>query len=215
MQEKVLIISDDPEFRGAILRSLQCVGPVPESAVVRPDRLDGCPLNRVAVLDGAKALPLLPDEVSLVVVVTDGEAMPELVDAGRRVVQLRRGTGWTEIAAALALENILGERALRQVEEMEELLCGTKRFSTLGKFIAGQQHELANALTSLMGHAELLMTQRDVPDDVQRKIGTVHAMSLRICDVLQQLSSLDRELQMTERLGMQKKLDEQAANAAS
>jgi signal transduction histidine kinase len=84
----------------------------------------------------------------------------------------------------------------------------------LGKFIAGHQHDMANALTGLMGHAELLMTERDITQEVRQKMGTIHAMSLRIHDVLQKLSSLDRDLRVAERQAIQKKLDKPSARAA-
>lgn len=214
MRDTVLIVSDDAEFHAALSRSWQCAGSVPEFELATLDASGNCPLSCVAVVDGTEMLSRLSGEVSLAIVVSNGVPIPEVVGAGRRIVQIQRGTGWESGALALVLQSVSGERAQRQVHEMEKRMSDSKRFSALGRFIAGQQHELANALTSLMGHAELLMTQRDVSDEVRRKVGTVHAMSVRICDVLQQLSSLDRELQKAERQELKKKLDKQVAGAA-
>ena len=213
MREKVLIVSGDSEFNAALLRSWQVAGSVPEYQVVEPDAPCEWPVSCVAVLDGAKLHLRLPADIPMVIMVTGGELVPVIVEVGRRIVQLRRDQGWAEIAAALALECVLREQALRRGDELEERLIKTERFSALGKFVAGHQHEMANALTGLMGHAELLMTERDISQEFRHKIGTIHAMSLRIHDVLQKLSSLDRELRVAERQA-QKKMDEPSARAA-
>ncbi len=215
MREKVLIVSEDPEFIAALLRSWQGAGSVPEYQVVEPDAPCEWQVSCVAVLDGAKLPSRLPADIPMVITVTGGELTPVSVEADRRIVRLQRDTGWTEIAAALALECVLREQALQRGDELEERLSRTERFSALGRFIAGHQHDMANALTGLMGHAELLMTERDISQEVRHKVGTIHAMSLRIHDVLQKLSSLDRDLRVAERQATKKKLDEPSARAAA
>jgi signal transduction histidine kinase len=215
LREKVLVVSGDPEFNAALLRSWQVAGSVPECEVVEPDAPCEWPVSCVAVLDGAKLHSRLPADIPMVIMVIDGELVPVIVEADRRIVQLRRDTGWAEIAAALALECVLRERALHRGDELEERLLRTERFSALGKFVAEHQHDMANALTGLMGHAELLMTERDISQEFRHKVGTIHTMSMRIHDVLQKLSSLDRDLRVAERQAMQKKLDEPSARAAA
>jgi signal transduction histidine kinase len=214
LRDKVLIVSGDPEFNAALLRSWQVAGSVPEYQVVEPGAPCECPASCVAVLDGAKLHSRFSAEIPMVITVTGGELVPVIVEAGRRIVQLRRDTGWAEIAAALALQCVLRQQALQRGDELEERLLKTERFSALGRFIAGHQHDMANALTGLMGHAELLMTEPGISHEVRQKMGTIHAMSLRLHDVLQKLSSLDRELRVAERQAMQKKLDEPSARAA-
>jgi signal transduction histidine kinase len=211
-QEKVSIVSDDPEFAAALLRSWQSARSVPEFEIVSTATPGESPLSCVAVLDGAKAFLLRAEAGSLVIAVGNGEPIPELVPRERRIVHLRRSDEWAEFAAALSLECVLHKRAMRQVSELEKQLCSPERFSAMGRFIAAQQHELANALTSVLGHSELLMTQPDLQDDVRRKVETIHAMSMRIYEVLQQLASLNREMQRTERLA---RLENPAAKATS
>lgn len=199
MREKVLVVSEDPGFADALLQSLQAAGSVPEFEVIRPETSGELPVSCVAVLDGVQWLSRLSSEVSLIVAVSSSEPMPRCTCTARRVVHLQRSTGWAEIAAALASENVLLTGALQQVEEMKSRMRGLERFSALGRFFAGEQHGLANALTSVMGHTELLLTEAGISDDVRHKMGTVHAMSLRIYDALQRLSALDRKLQMAAR----------------
>jgi signal transduction histidine kinase len=203
VQKKLLVVSEDPGFAGALLQSWQQTGSVPEFEVVKPSATGKWPVCSVAVLDGVELVSRLAGGTSLAIAVTSSEAMPELTGAAQRIVHLRRSPGWAEVAAALALESMLRVQATQQVEEMKSQLGGLERFSTLGRFFAGEQHDLANALTSVMGHTELLLTQGGISDDVRKKMGTVHAMSLRIHDVLQRLSALDRELQLAARRAAQ------------
>lgn len=199
MQNKLLVVSENTGFSDALLQSWQQNGSVPEFEVVKPSAVGEWPVCSVAVLDGVELVSRLAGGASLAIAVTSNEAVPEVSGAAQRIVHLRRGPGWAEVAAALALESMLRVQATQQVEEMKSRLCGLERFSILGRFFAGEQHDLANALTSVMGHTELLLTQGGIPDDVRKKMGTVHAMSLRIHDALQRLSTLDRELQLAAR----------------
>ncbi len=199
MQKKLLVVSEDPGFSDALLQSWQQSGSTPEFEVVKPSATGNWPVCSVAVLDGVELASRLVGETSLAIAVTSNEAMPESTGAAQRIVHLGRCPGWAEVAAALALESLRRAQATQQIEEMKSQLCGLERFSTLGRFFAGEQHDLANALTSVMGHTELLLTQGGIPEDVRKKMGTVHAMSLRIHDVLQRLSALDRELQLASR----------------
>lgn len=199
MQKKLLVVSEDTSFADALLQSWQQTGSVPEFEVVKPSVACEWPVCCVAVLDGVELVSRLAGGTLLAIAVTSDEAMPEVAGAARQVVHVQKSAGWAEVAAALAAESILRIQATQQVEEMKSQLCGLERFSTLGRFFAGEQHDLANALTSVMGHTELLLTQGGISDDVRKKMGTVHAMSLRIHDVLQRLSALDRELQLAAR----------------
>lgn len=199
MQKKLLVVSEDTSFADALLQSWQQTGSVPEFEVVKPSVAGEWPMCCVAVLDGVELVSRLAGGTLLAIAVTSDEAMPEVAGAARQVVHVQKSAGWAEVAAALAAESILRIQATQQVEEMKSQLCGLERFSTLGRFFAGEQHDLANALTSVMGHTELLLTQGGISDDVRKKMGTVHAMSLRIHDVLQRLSALDRELQLAAR----------------
>jgi signal transduction histidine kinase len=58
------------------------------------------------------------------------------------------------------------------------------------------RHNLNNALTSALGHAELLLLEPGtLTAEMQEQVETIHSMTLRIHQVLQRFSSLDAEMQ--------------------
>ena len=197
MLKKILIVSDDPEFANALSWSWRRAGCVPEYDCVQVAEAGGS-TNCVAVLDGARALLRLSGGIPLAIAVTADEPLPEVAGATRRVVQVIRRAGWAEIAAALALESVLHEQATQRVKELESQLRESERLIALGKIISEAQHGLANALTGVLGHSELLLMEPGADDEVRRKVTIIHAMSMKIYEVLRQLSDTDREMQMAE-----------------
>lgn len=215
MQKKVLIVSDDAEFTEALWQSWQRAGRTPEFEVATRAKAGEAQGSSVAVLDGSEALLRLAAAVPLAIAITDEEPLPETPGAGRRVVRITRAKGWAEIAAALVLESVLREEAQQRAEDAEGRLQQSERFCALGRFIAGESHGLANALTSVLGHSELMMMEEGVPDEVRQRLATIHASSMGIHGILQRLSGLDRELQMAERRAERSLLEKPAGKTAS
>jgi len=210
LQRRVLIVSDDAEFTDALLQSWRRAGRTPEFEVATKAAAGDAQAASVAVLDGPEALLRLSAEVPLAIAVTVAEPLLETPGAGRRVVQIRRAKGWAEIAAGLALESVLREEAQQRAEDAEGRLKLSERFCALGRFIAGESHGLANALTSVLGHSELMLMEEGVPDAVRERLATIHASSMGIHGILQRLSVLDRELQMAERRAERSSLEKPA-----
>jgi signal transduction histidine kinase len=153
------------------------------------------------VVDGAEALSHLAGDVLLAIAVTGDEPLPTVGDRVGRLVQIRHNAGWADIAAALTYEIVLRAQAQRRVVEVENRLRESERFVALGRFIVEARHGLANALTGVLGNSELVLleTKSGLRDEVRGQLETIHSMSLKIHETLQKLSSLDREMQMTER----------------
>ena len=194
--ERVLIVSDDPKFAEELLSGWPEAGGAPEVDVRRHSDSGDWPKCCIAVLDGTHDALQWNGEVPLAIFVGDGRS--EAMDA-RRAVLLRREDGWARVAAALVAESVLRSQAVQQLEELRQHQRGMERYSALGKFISKELHSLANALTSVLGHSDLLLCEEDVSEDSRRKVKVIHDMSLRIFEVLQRLSMLDKELQLAER----------------
>jgi signal transduction histidine kinase len=109
-------------------------------------------------------------------------------------VQLRRGEGWAELAAALAQESALRAEAEGRLQELEHL-------AALGRYISEARHGLGNALTSVLGNSELLLTddRLELAGDVRGQLEIIHQMSMRILRTLQGLASLDVEMMRKKR----------------
>ena len=197
MRETIWVVSDDPAFKNAVIESCNR-GASPSLELLFADSAGVSALSGVVVLDGAEPVSRLTREASLAIIVDSGEVEEAIASTAQRVVRLRREAGWADVAALLALDTCRCEQAVSQLAELQEKLQAAERFAELGKGFLGEKHGLANALTSVMGHAELMLTDSTLPEDVRRKIGTVHAMSVRIHEVLQRLASLDRDLQTAD-----------------
>ncbi len=192
-----MIVSDDPEFANSLVHSWQRAQYAPEYAVFKSGSmaLAEC---AVVVADGLEALAGLKGEVWRAIVVTaSDEPLPETGALVRRVLRIRRSEDWAELAAALAQETVMAMKALRQVVEAQERMRELERFAALGRFICEARHGLANALTSVLGNAELLLmdSKGEMRSEVRGQLETIHEMSLRILETLQSLSSLDLEMQ--------------------
>jgi signal transduction histidine kinase len=112
------------------------------------------------------------------------------------VVRIKRSEGRAEVAAALAQETMLHAEALRRVVEAEKRLRELERFAVLGRFISEQRHGLGNALTSVLGHSELLLMDpgRELRGEVRKQLEVIHEMSLKMFEMVQSLSSLEVEM---------------------
>lgn len=212
----VLIVSDDAEFVDSIVQSWNRSSCLPEF-VVSPNHDAEFPGCTVAVLDGPDGRSPLASDVVLTIAVTGSEALPNVADAGRRLLQIRRSTGWADVVAVLASETVLRVDAQQRAAEAEQGLRESERFTALGRFIAEARHGLGNALTSVLGNSELVLleTESGLRDEVRAQLETIHAMSLKIHETLQGLSSLDREMQMAERQAEREMLCKPARAAAS
>jgi signal transduction histidine kinase len=62
------------------------------------------------------------------------------------------------------------------------------------------RHAMNNALTSVLGHTELLLLEPgSLSAEVRDQIDTVHSMAIRMHEIMQRFSSIDTEMQCAER----------------
>jgi len=65
----------------------------------------------------------------------------------------------------------------------------------LGRYILEMRHGLNNALTSLLGNSDLLLIEPgSLSAPARAQIETIRNMTLRIHEVLQRFSSLEKEM---------------------
>jgi signal transduction histidine kinase len=70
-----------------------------------------------------------------------------------------------------------------------------ERQAVLGRYILEQRHTLNNALTSVLGNSELLLAEPGSLSAASRsQLDTIRHMALRIHEILQRFSSLEKEL---------------------
>jgi len=203
-QSTLLIISDDEDFPrqistcwpGERIRPLfktsgsNLRAPVPASDF---DLAIVAPLRREAL---RAALRALEPSLHPVIVVADGE--PSLQMARRefpRSLALQCQEGWPDAVRLLAGEVIRRLQAQTRAERAEQISESLKCQATLGQYMIEMRHTVNNALTSVLGNAELLLLEPGTfSAGVRSQIDTIRNMASRMHEILQRFSSLEKEL---------------------
>jgi signal transduction histidine kinase len=117
-----------------------------------------------------------------------------------RALVMRRHEDWLEMTVLLGVELLRRVEAQARAQEAEQAAAAAQRYATLGRYVLEMRHSLNNALTSVLGHAELLLLEPAAfSSEIRDQINTIHVMALRIHETLQRFSSLDQEMQCSEK----------------
>jgi signal transduction histidine kinase len=214
----VLIISGDPEFSSALVSRWRQERNVPEFTV-----LDSVVWNGAGpgAYDLAIAGPPAPgnDPESLTQaerfvrgVVTSLGPGPILVADARlsvleaakraepRALTLQTQGAWTENLVVLASEVLRRVEANARARRAEQAAALAQRQATLGRYMLDMRHAINNALTSVLGNAELLLFEPgNLSTEVREQISTMYSMTLRMHDIVQRFSALESEMIFSEK----------------
>jgi signal transduction histidine kinase len=208
-QPTVLIVSDDPEFSGAISGRWQSERSLPSFTLMSGDLCQGLDAEAFELaIVGAVRQPLLPSvlkaladtEKPVLLVCEEGDGLFEANNQPPRLIPLRRREGWPETLVRLATEVLRRAEALGRLRRAEQANTILEREAALGRYIVEMRHNLNNALTSVLGNAELLMLERQpYSSRFESQVETIRNMALRIHEILQRFSSLEKELSVAAR----------------
>src|SRR5205085_9961543 len=99
-----------------------------------------------------------------------------------------------------AMEILRASHAVAQARHAQQIAAACKREAALARFVKEMRHNINNALTAVLGNAELMMLESDlVLGSAREQVQIVHAMALRIHQTMQELSSLENKLAATEK----------------
>jgi len=204
----VLIISDEPEF-GKLLKSRwQEKG---TSFMARNS--DPCDLSQVesfdfAILGKVKAERLDP---LLTRLASSGKPAIHVCkttqpSGSNEVINLPQVEGWPEalsVVADLALE-LHQARAVLAAREQERVQL--EQQASLGRYMIEARHNFNNALTSVLGNSDLLMMEAESLDlNLRAQVETIRNMAMRMNEIMQRFSSLQKEMQLVEQQVWKKK----------
>jgi len=109
-------------------------------------------------------------------------------------------SGWTRILFSLAGEVLRRTAAETRAREAEITNLSQKRFGILGKSLLEARPGMVNALTSLLGNADLiLLSEEPLPNNCRENVRTIHNMALRLNEIVQRLSSIENEMELSDR----------------
>ena len=125
------------------------------------------------------------------------------------------GSEWLESLILLATETLLYAKAVTTVHRLEQEVALLERQAALGNFMLDMRHNLNNALTSILGNSELLLLDGEkFSPNARMQLETIRNMSVRIHEILQRFSSLEKELTVGEEQARPKNRGKHQVNAA-
>jgi len=89
-----------------------------------------------------------------------------------------------------------------EVARTAEAKTEVEHQALLGRYMLEMRHSLNNALTSILGNAELiLLDPQALSPNLKVQIETIRNMGMRINEIMQRFSSLQKEMQLVEQQG--------------
>jgi hypothetical protein len=210
VQPNVLIISGDPEFARAIVARWQSERYVPAITLLasdlwQPAANSECDLIIVGKVAAAQTASLLSALNTLpatptIHVAEDDRDIPVLHKQYPHLVFVARHDGWLTTLMLVAAEMLRRVEATGRAQRAERLAFENQNQAMLGRYMLDMRPNVNNALTSVIGNADLLLLEPgQAPCDTREQIETIHTMALRLNEVMQRFSSLASEVRAAEK----------------
>jgi signal transduction histidine kinase len=205
----VLILSDDPEFTRVLTACWQGERHVPAMTALtsdlwRPRQANGHDLTVVG--------PVRPEKLDAIIASLDPcaaviwSAPGTTAEAASlrtrypQLVQVPLREDWAPTLVLVAGEVLRRVQALKMAQRATRAATENERHATLGRYMSEMKHSVSNALTSILGNAELLMLEPgQLSGSAQEQLKTIHRMALRLSEIMQRFSSLATEMWEVEK----------------
>ncbi|MBV9087022.1 MAG: HAMP domain-containing histidine kinase [Acidobacteriaceae bacterium] len=205
----VAIISDDPEFARMVMDRWQSERQVPSFTLLGSDFSEGgcSPGWDLAVVGLIREDGLLLRVVealhrcAAVLYVSDSAAVTQLVRAEypRTIAFQRTEDAWVEVTVTLCCEVLRRVQAMARLIEMERTMAQNEQYALLGRYMLEMRHNVNNALTSVLGNAELLLLEPGAfSAQFRDQIHTIHIMALRMHEIMQRFTSIETEMRFAD-----------------
>ena len=209
-QASVLIVSDDTEFARAAAARWQSEAHASEVTLVTSDLWHassgaGYDLIIVGPVRDGKSTSILSslDANSSTAVVCIPKNENELAGLRKRHSQsllIPKRDGWMETLILFSGEALRRVNALNRAQRAERIALEAQRHAVLGRYMLEMRPGINNALPSAIGNADLLLLEPgQLSPGCREQIRTIHAMALRLNEVMQRFSSLAAELRAGEK----------------
>jgi signal transduction histidine kinase len=206
----VLIVSDDTEFARTVAARWQAERRVPEITLTTSDvwqssAAEGYNLVIVGpvrdhqiskILSALNATPT----AATIYVSTETKDVPHLAAAHSHVLIIPREDGWIGTLILLAGEALRRAAATARAQRAERIAADAQRNAVLGRYMLDMRPSVNNALTSVLGNADLLLLDAEsIHPDAREQIRTIHTMALRLHEIMQRFSSVAAEMRAGEK----------------
>ncbi|HZQ67376.1 MAG TPA: hypothetical protein VFA68_02560 [Terriglobales bacterium] len=200
----VLIVSDDADFARQVTTSWDSDAERPALTLMSGDvcrhpaseDFDVAIVGNVARDCLDSVLRFLLSTGKPVLLVGDGGLQLNADAAALRVPQRE---GWPQTVKLLTAQALRQAHAEARVRRTEEALAHLDSQAALGRYMLEMRHLLNNALTSVLGNSELLLLEGALSETATGQIETIRTMAVRIHEILQRFTSLEKELNAVAR----------------
>ncbi|MGB2669918.1 MAG: hypothetical protein WA621_02555 [Candidatus Acidiferrum sp.] len=204
----VLILTDEPEFARLLTACWQAERQAPGITVLNSElwkNREGASHDLVVVgpvLDGKLPGVLRSFEPTAAVILcvpADSQELGQLRSRYPRLVHIPLREDWAQTLLLVAGESLRRAEAQRVSKQAERRAAKNEHHATLGRYMMDMKHSVNNALTSMLGNAELLLLEPgQLSSQSLAQIKTIHSMALRINEIMQRFSSLASEMREAE-----------------
>lgn len=207
-QPTILIVSDDAEFSRTITGRWQSERSVPVFTLMSSDVCLGFDPEtfHVAIVGRLRphALSVVLEALGaagkrVLFISEDAQTLQTVRDRWPGILSLRQQETWLDtlvLVAGEALHRAAAEGHARRAEQANVVL---DRQATLGRYMLEMRHTLNNTLTSVLGNSELLLLEPgSLSAGARSQIETIRNMALRMHEILQRFSSLEKELSVVD-----------------
>lgn len=207
-QSTVLIISDDGDFSRVVMDRWQSERNAPAFTLMSGDL---CRDLDTEAFDLAIVSAVRPEDLPVVFESLDPAGNPVLFVCNDKqstqqarqfkpgVSVLQRQEGWLDALVLVSSEILRHSQTLARAQRSEQSGKALERQAALGRYMLDVRHTLNNALTSVLGNSELLLLEPEsLPVAERSQIETIRNMALRMHEILQRFSSIEKELNAVE-----------------
>lgn len=202
----VLIISDETDFARTLTARWQAERTVPTITVISSDVWHGAsPDGYQLVVAGAlrtkvpQILAALNFSGCAICVTEDQNSASALRTRYPQTAVIAKEDGWINTLMVLAAEVLRRVETAARAQRAERLAVECQSQAMLGRYMLEMRHNVNDALTSILGNADLLLLEPGrLSAETREEIKTIHSMALRLNEVVQRFSSLAAEIRAGE-----------------
>lgn len=198
--QTVLIVAQEPAIARDIVARWQSERIVPSFTLISTDfpRIDGLGEFDLAIIQGENG------DAQRLHQTVEPMAHSVLHVGNARVngksVTIPKNAEWLSTTILVAKEMLRRCEIEKRLRRAEASTNHTERHASLGQYMLDARHGFNNALTSVLGNAELLMAAANKFDpETREQIETIHTMSLKLYEMMQRFSSLEAEMRFEEK----------------
>jgi signal transduction histidine kinase len=116
------------------------------------------------------------------------------------IIELRREPQvWAETLGLIGREILRRRQAESRSREADNIASAAHADAILGRYMLDMGVDINNALTTLLGNAELISQESGLPASVHVQADALRTMALRLNGIFQRFASLNKELAVTVR----------------